>query len=288
MSLRRRCTPWRRMRPFVLLLLSFSSSLFSQVRTYPSFYVSQKGTYGTYREAAQTRIYHLSTEFSLVPSWSRSFCLLYRESRIDYDSGFIYKQNQFIGSYSQLIPSRSNFFWSRFDISFVSSNADLTNKNVTIYAETGFQSESARAGIGLSGFTSKYTDVRSYGASAFAWAKLGGSVLSSKFSGNTFSGNYHHQKKFYSGSVSLYLPSNERVAFLFSGIMGRRSFFYDSDIKLVYNLTDIHLQSAAATIYFYASRSLTIFLDGTIERYESYAGGKYRVFYLTLGGIMGL
>jgi len=269
----------------ILLLFVLSSSLFSQVKTYPYYYVSQRATYGIYREAAQKQIYHLATEFSLVPSWDSSFTFLYRQSGIDYTSGSSYKQSQFIGSYSRIFPARRSFIWSRFDVSFVDSNSILTNKNLTLYAETGFQDAAGRGGMGFSGFYSNYTDVNSFGASAFAWISFGNrSVLSSKFNINAFSGEYHNQKRFYSGRVSLYLPSSGKVAFLFSGFMGKRSLFYDSDIKLIYNLTDTHLASAAVTIYFYASRSLTIFLDGTLERYEAYAGGRYRVFYLTLYG----
>jgi len=250
---------------------------------FPYVYASQSATYGTYSGAAQQGIHHLATEFSLVPGWDSSLTWLYRRSGIDYKSGFSYVQNQFTGSYSRVFSTAGGFIWSRLDLSYMDSNSTLTNKNLTIYAETGFQNAAGSVGAGLGGFYSGFTDVNSFGASAIAWIDLGrGRRLSSKFNINGFSGDYHGGKWFYSGKVALYLPLGGKLAFLFSGFLGQRSLFYDSDIKLIYNLTDIQRAGAGVTAYFYASPSLTIFLDGAFERYEAYEGGTYRAFYLTL------
>jgi len=272
-----------------LLLFSLPLPLFSQVRTYPIYYVSQKGTYGTYHHAEQKKIFHLSTEVSILTTWNRSISFLYRRSGIDYANGFVYQQNQFTGSYSQVFSAGNDFLWTRLDLSYVNSNADLTNKNFTVYGESGYESSGARAGIGFGGFYSNYVDVRSYAASVFAWTKSGGrSFLSSKFNFNTFSGKIHHLKKFYSGTISLYLPSSDRAAFLLSGFIGKRSLFYDSDIRLLYNTADTHLAGGSTTIFFYPLRSVILLLDGTFERYEAFSGGKYNVLYFTLGGTLNI
>lgn len=271
----------------VLLLCILSLPLRSQVRTYPLYYISQKGTYGTYRDAEQKKIFHLSTDVSIVPTWNRTISFLYRRSQIDYSKGFVYKQNQVTGSYSQVFSAGDDFLWTRLDLTYVNSNADLTNKNFTLYAESGYKSSGGRAGLGFGGFYSNYVDVRSFAASIFVWTQFSGqSYLSSKFNFNTFSGNLHDQKKFYSGSLSFYLPSSDKVAFLFSGIIGKRSLFYDSDIKLLYNTSDIHLLGGSGTIFLYPTPSLIVFLDKTFASYEAFRGGKYRVFYFTLGGIL--
>jgi hypothetical protein len=250
---------------------------------FPYFSLSQSATFGTYLGAAQKQIYHLATEFSLVPGWESSWTFLYRRSGIDYTSGFGYIQNQFTGSYSRIFSLGRGFFWTRVDLSYLDSNSTLTNKNLTIFAEAGFQNAGGGAGAGLGGFYSSYAAVNSFGASASAWIDLGdGRRLSSKLNINGFSGDYHDGKWFTSGKVALYFPSGGKFALLFSGFLGQRSLFYDSDIKLIYNLTDVQKAGAGVTAYFYALRSLTVFLDGTFERYEAYAGGTYSAFYLTL------
>ncbi len=267
------------------LFLTSGSYLHSQVRTYPIFAVSQKATFGAYQSASQERIYHLSTEFTYVPGWNGSWSVLYRRTGLDYDDGFAYRQNQFTGSTTQVFPVGESFGFFRADLAYVSSNSTVTDKNFTAYGEVGLSKNENRSGSSFGGFFSHYQDVNSYGASALFWTGVSErSTLRMRINYNGFSGRIRNGENLLSGNISLYYVASPEVGVLFFAEGGRRSLFYESDIKLVYNTSDALSTAGGISIFYSPGSGISLLGDVTYERFEGLSGGTYHVMYLTFGG----
>jgi hypothetical protein len=262
--------------------------LSAQVRTYPIFTLTQKVTSGTYSSGAdRTSISNLSTELNMLADWRDSFTVLYRRTGMEYATGFGYRQNQFLGSYSRLWRAGGGFVWARGDLVYQTANAGPADGSVVAFADIGYESAGSASGIGAGGFYGRYTGAESLGGTLSFWTTLGGGiVLGGRGMVNSLSGDYHDGETLLSGSGSLYFPAGARLGFLIYGSAGKRCLQYDPDLKLAYATTDTLLGSAGATAYLYLTRPFTVFGDVSYESYESLDAVRFSAVYWTVAATL--
>ncbi len=267
------------------VLVSVLQSLNAQVIIYPIVAVHAKATTGSYRDADQKEISHMSTEVAYLPTWSSSWSFLYRRSGLEYSTGFQYEQNHFVVSTTHVLPFSESFLILRSDVAYVTSNSALTNQNVTLFGELDYSTQQGWNGLSLKGFYSHFEDVKSVGAGAGFWTGLGRyAVMSLGAQIVALSGTYRDGERLVFGSASLYVPVSQSVGLLTAGGAGRRSMFYEPAIKLVYNTLDANSLQASETVFLSLGKGVSLLADATYERFDAFGGGSYGVLYLT-GGI---
>lgn len=269
---------------WILFLILVAFDLQAQVKLYPLFTVSQKGTFGSYRSADQEKIFHLVTEGSYAPNWNSLWTFCYRRSGVDYADGFVYRQNHLTLSTTQWIAVDQGFWTFRSDIVYVSSNSGVTDANLALFAEVGAIGDESRYGGGVGWFFSAFADTRSYGISPAVWMRVGTvNIFTLKTTLLGYSGNFRDGQHLFSGQASLYLPVSSRAALLVSGEIGSRALFYDPDIKLVYNTLDLQSLGGGMTLFLSAGDAVGVLADVSLERYQDGSGKRYTVTYVTLG-----
>ncbi|MGH2569037.1 MAG: hypothetical protein ACRDGA_11925, partial [Bacteroidota bacterium] len=215
---------------------------------------------------------------------SSSWSFLYRGTGLDYHDGFGYRQNQLGGSMVQLIALGNNFLSTRVDLTYINSNSSLTENNTTLYGEVGYGISGGWLGGTVGGYWSDFADERTVGGSLLWWLKLGELTTASvRVNADRFSGTYRDAESFYSAKAALSSLISNRVGFLVAGTAGRRSLFYEQDIKLVYNTLDVLTREVSTTMFLYPAVGTTMLIDVTFDRFEAFNGGTYRVVYLTTG-----
>jgi len=266
-----------------VLFLS-APGLRAQVRTYPIYEIRPIATVGFYSDATQQRLLHLSTEFSVAPDWRSTYALLYRRTTLDYKDGFGYRQNQISGSVTRLFSSGDQYFSFRADLSVATSNSAETDGSVTAFCEGGWIATGGAWGMSGGGFYGSYPDGKTWGGTGGLWTVfLNRHVFSMRVNSQSFSGPYHDGKTFFSGSLHSDFRVNSKGGVLVSGRFGRRSLFYDPDIKLMYTTKDIFRGGAGVMVYGDLSEVVRLFVDATAESYNALEGGSYSVAYVTLG-----
>lgn len=269
---------------FALTVCVVISDVHSQVRIYPIFTAEQKITYGAYQDAEQSSIYHLATELTLLRGWDESWSLAYRKSGINYRSGFRYSQNQFVASTSHALPVGNNLLTIRADGIYITSNSDITQDNPSAYAQIGYSMDGFTKGFILGGFMSWFPEVKSSGFSVLYWTMINptGSV-SIRLNRDLLSEDMGNGTSFFSGSIAWYQPILPLYAFLTQVKIGKRSLFYDQDIKLVYNTDHANTLGGSVALFIQPTESVMFLADISYDRFGSVGIDPYAVLYYTLG-----